>query len=117
MKKDSGQFDGLGENTDPLPTGDSRNLLARLRRVRTFTSLGIPAYRLYWAAVLCQMAAMNMQMISRSWFMYELTGRAAMLGAVALGSALPMLSYSMFQIPFLLYCITLISQLYLDQRY
>ena len=43
-----------------------------------------------------QMAAMNMQMVARSWFMYELTGSAVMLGVVGLGSALPMLTVSLF---------------------
>lgn len=42
------------------------------------------------------MAAMNMQMVARSWFMYELTGRASMLGAVALAGALPLLTLSLF---------------------
>jgi MFS family permease len=42
------------------------------------------------------MAAMNMQLVARSWFMYELTGSAVMLGAVGLGSALPMLTVSLF---------------------
>jgi MFS family permease len=41
------------------------------------------------------MTAMNMQMVARSWFMYELTGSAVMLGVVGLGSALPMLTVSL----------------------
>lgn len=64
--------------------------------MKTFASLKIPAYRLYFGALLGQMAAMNMQMVARSWFMYELTGRASMLGAVALAGALPLLSLSLF---------------------
>jgi MFS family permease len=39
---------------------------------------------------------MNMQMVARTWFMYELTGSAVMLGAVGLGSALPILTVSLF---------------------
>jgi MFS family permease len=62
----------------------------------TFAALRIPAYRIYFAALLMQMAAMNMQMVARSWFVYELTGSAVMLGAVGLGSALPMLTISLF---------------------
>ena len=65
-------------------------------RYNTFASLKIPAYRLYFGALLGQMAAMNMQMVARSWFMYELTGSATMLGAVALASAVPMLTLSLF---------------------
>ena len=62
----------------------------------TFAALKIPAYQIYFGALLMQMAAMNMQMVARSWFMYELTGKAVMLGAVGLGSALPMLTISLF---------------------
>ena len=62
----------------------------------TFAALRIPAYRIYFGALLMQMAAMNMQMVARSWFVYELTGSAVMLGAVGLGSALPMLTISLF---------------------
>jgi len=65
-------------------------------RQGTFAALKIPAYQIYFGALLMQMAAMNMQMVARSWFMYELTGNAVMLGAVGLGSALPMLTISLF---------------------
>ena len=61
-----------------------------------FAALKIPAYQIYFGALLMQMAAMNMQMVARSWFMYELTGKAVMLGAVGLGSAIPMLTISLF---------------------
>jgi len=37
-----------------------------------------------------------MQLVARSWFMYELTESAVMLGAVGLGAALPMLTISLF---------------------
>lgn len=62
----------------------------------TFAALKIPAYQIYFGALLMQMAAMNMQMVARSWFMYELTESAVMLGALGLCSALPMLTVSLF---------------------
>ena len=62
----------------------------------TFAALKIPAYQIYFGALLMQMAAMNMQLVARSWFMYELTGSAIMLGAVGLGSALSFLTISLF---------------------
>jgi MFS family permease len=62
----------------------------------TFAALKIPDYQIYFGALLMQMAAMNMQMVARSWFMYELTGSAAMLGVVVLGSAIPTLTVSLF---------------------
>jgi len=61
-----------------------------------FAALRLPAYRIYFGALIMQMAAMNMQLVARSWFMYELTGSAFMLGTVGLGSALPMLTVSLF---------------------
>ena len=64
--------------------------------LKVFESLKVPAYRLYFGALLGQMAAMNMQMIARSWFMYELTDRASMLGLSALAGAIPMLGLSLF---------------------
>ena len=65
-------------------------------RYDTFAALRIPVYRLYFGALLGQMAAMNMQMVARTWFMYELTGSATMLGAVALAGGAPMLTLSLF---------------------
>ncbi|MEJ2102398.1 MAG: MFS transporter, partial [Desulfobacterales bacterium] len=76
-----------------LRFGDRSN---RQYRQRTFAALTLPAYRIFFSALLMQMTAMNMQMVARSWFMYELTGSAVMLGAVGLGGALPMLSVSLF---------------------
>jgi MFS family permease len=61
-----------------------------------FAALKLPAYRIFFGALLMQMTAMNMQMVARSWFMYELTGSAVMLGTVGLGSALPILTVSLF---------------------
>jgi MFS family permease len=68
----------------------------RRYRQETFAALKLPAYRIFFGALLMQMTAMNMQMVARSWFMYELTGSAVMLGTVGLGSALPMLTVSLF---------------------
>ena len=63
---------------------------------RTFESFKLPIFRLYYAAMFGQMAAMNMQMMARSWFILELTGRPIMLGLMALANALPMLLFSLF---------------------
>jgi MFS family permease len=68
----------------------------RQHRQKTFAALTLPAYRIFFGALLMQMTAMNMQMVSRSWFMYKLTGSAVMLGAVGLGGAVPMLTVSLF---------------------
>ena len=66
------------------------------RNLRTFTSLKNPVFRLYYGAMVGQMAAMNMQMIARSLLVFELTGSGTALGVMALGNALPMLFFSLF---------------------
>ena len=63
---------------------------------RMFASLGNPHFRLFMAAMMGQMGAMNMQMVARAWFMYELTGSAALLGAVSLANGLPLLVLSLY---------------------
>lgn len=62
----------------------------------TFGSLTIPAYRYYFIALLGQYAAMNMQMVARSWYVYDLTDSVSLLGVIALANAVPMLSLSLF---------------------
>ena len=69
---------------------------------RAIASLTVPAYRLYFLFVLAQMGALNMQMMARSWYVYELSktpgtndGSVTMLGAVALANAVPMLALSL----------------------
>ena len=63
---------------------------------RAIQSLTVPAYRLYFLFVLAQMGAMNMQMMARSWFVYELSESVSLLGLVALANAVPMLALALF---------------------
>ncbi|MBI4202495.1 MAG: MFS transporter [Chloroflexi bacterium] len=63
---------------------------------RTFDSFRLPQYRLFWFAVMMQMAAMNMQMVAQAWLVYELTDSYTMLGVMALASAVPMLFMSLY---------------------
>ena len=67
-----------------------------IRNLRTFSSLKNGQFRLYYGAMLGQMAAMNMQMIVRSLLIFRLTGSAADLGILALANASPMLLLSLF---------------------
>ena len=67
-----------------------------LKDLRTFTSFKNSVFRLYYFAMLGQMGAMNMQMVARAWFMYELTDSAALLGAVSLANGLPLLVLSLY---------------------
>ncbi len=64
--------------------------------MRTFASLRNGTFRLFWGALMCQMAAMNMQLIARSLLVYRITGSVAILGMMSLFHAVPMLLLSLF---------------------
>ena len=92
MNKEIG--DDRDRDTDiEVSIGGWRN---SLRNLRTFSSLKNTVYRLYYGALLSQMAAMNMQMIARSLLIYRITGSAAILGSMAVANAVPMLFLSLF---------------------
>ncbi|MBN2074327.1 MAG: MFS transporter [Dehalococcoidales bacterium] len=88
-KKDKYQIN----NEVPDENGRSRN---PLRNIKTFRSLKNPVYRLYFTGIMGQRASMNMQMIARSYLIYELTGSAAILGVLSICNALPILFFSVF---------------------
>ncbi len=66
------------------------------RNLRTFTSFKNGVFRLYYMAMLGQMAAMNMQMMARSLLVLRLTDSATALGIMALANSIPMLLFSLF---------------------
>lgn len=74
-----------------LSRGDIQAVLSRLR---TFDSLGQRDYRIFWASVMAQFMGMNMQMLARSWFMYDLTSSALLLGVTGVANGVPMLLLS-----------------------
>jgi len=76
--------------------GSRRGRLSLLRDAGTFRSFKNPIYRLFYGGMMGQMAAMNMQMLARSLLIWRLTGSAALLGAMSLANALPMLFLSLF---------------------
>ena len=92
----SNVIDGNLTNTNGTPTpSDSSYHSGRghglnLKDLRTFTSFKNPVFRLYYGAMMGQMAAMNMQMVARSLLVYELTGSGTALGTMALGNAMPL---------------------------
>ncbi len=65
-------------------------------RKRTFSSFKNPVYRLYYGGLLFQQFPMHMRVMARSLLIYRLTGSAAILGAMALANAIPMLLLSLF---------------------
>jgi len=62
----------------------------------TFSSLGNPHFLLLWLGMLFLMAATQMQMLSRSYLVYDLTGSGTILGYVSLGIAVPLLLIPLF---------------------
>ena len=87
MNSSIGDYGGGG-----IESGRGRISIGR----QTFRSFRNPIYRLYYGGLLGQMAAMNMQMMTRSLLIYRLTGSAAILGALSLAFAIPMFFLSLF---------------------
>ncbi len=63
---------------------------------RTFNSLGVTSYRNLWIGFLLQMGGMQMMMLSGGYYVYELTGRASLLGVVIAAAAIPAVSLALF---------------------
>ncbi len=91
-----GGASGAGRAGAGGPLGDGAGLRGTLRNLRTFSSLKIPVFRLYYASMLSQMAAMNMEMIARGLLVYRMTGSGTILGVMALAQSLPMLFASLY---------------------
>lgn len=68
--------------------------LSSARSRGIWASLALRDFRVYWGSSMAQMGAMNVQQLVQPWLMYELTGRASMLGYTALAGAVPMLTFS-----------------------
>lgn len=66
-----------------------------LRNLSTFGSFQVPAFRYYFAAMVGQGTAMNMQMMAQALLVYRITGSATALGIMSLASAVPMLVFSL----------------------
>jgi MFS family permease len=67
-------------------------LMAFFNKFKTFESFSSPAFRLYYFGMLGQWVAMSMQQVTQSFLVYELTGSTAILGIIALATALPQLA-------------------------
>ena len=63
---------------------------------RTFSSLGEPSYRNLWIGFLLFMGGMQMQMLARGFYIYDLTGSPALLGVVTAAMSVPVLALALF---------------------
>jgi MFS family permease len=68
----------------------------RLNNLRTFDSLKIPALRIYFLGMAGQWAASSMQSVVQYLLLFRLTGSTAMLGIMALASAIPQVLLVLF---------------------
>ncbi|MSQ22245.1 MAG: MFS transporter [Dehalococcoidia bacterium] len=67
-----------------------------LKNLRTFTSFKSRNFRLFYGSMMGQMAAMNMELIARSYLIYQITHSATILGVMALANSIPMLFLSLY---------------------
>ena len=61
----------------------------RLNNLRTFDSLKNSSFRIYYLSMIGQWAAQATQNVVQGLLLYRLTGSTALLGTMALGSAIP----------------------------
>jgi MFS family permease len=68
----------------------------RLNNLRTIDSLKVPSFRIYYLSMIGQWAAQAMQNVVQGLLVYRLTGSTAILGTMALGSAIPQVIVALF---------------------
>ena len=61
-----------------------------------YSVLAVPNFRWLWVGSLGSSFAMNMQMIARGWFVYDLTSSAMDLAWVTLSFMLPSVLFSLY---------------------
>ena len=72
------------------------SVILRVRNLKTFDSFGTPAYRMFFLGMIGQWSSFSMEMVARTYLLYEITDSAAMLGIIALANAAPMLGLALF---------------------
>jgi len=70
--------------------------MSKNSKFRTFDAFQNPSFRVFYAGMAGQWMAMGMQQVVQSFLVYELTGSAAILGTMALVTALPQLTMTLF---------------------
>lgn len=74
----------------------SSRLPARPAWKNIFFSLRNHDFLFLWLGMVIMMGGMSMQMIARGYLVYDITGSASLLGVVSVGSAVPLLVFSLF---------------------
>ena len=94
MDQTGSGFSGPGR-MGPPQTGQKRTGFS-IRNLRTFNSFKNRVFLIYFGGLLGQMAGMNMQMLARSYLIYQLTRDPVILGVMSLFNAVPMVILSLY---------------------
>jgi MFS transporter, DHA1 family, staphyloferrin A biosynthesis exporter len=65
------------------------------RGLKTFDSLKYSAYRIYFLGMIGQWSTFTMEMVARTYLVYDITGSAAKLGIMSLANAIPTIVFSL----------------------
>ncbi len=65
------------------------------RGLKTFDSLKYSAYRIYFLGMIGQWSTFSMEMVARTYLVYDITGSAAKLGIMSLANAIPTIVFSL----------------------
>ncbi len=78
----SGETEGVELITDTM--GGIEVVVPRRRwwQISTFSALGVKDFRWFWVGMLCSFAAVQIEITTRAWLVYQMTGSYALLGAV-----------------------------------
>ncbi|MFC1998137.1 MFS transporter [Chloroflexota bacterium] len=93
---DKNGIDNNEEHDEERRINRSNDRKNSMPKVKTFVAFKNPVFRLYYGALLAQRASFNMQMVTRSYLIYQLTGSYALLGLLNLTHAFPALFASLF---------------------
>ena len=66
-----------------------------IRGLKTFDSLKYSAYRIYFLGMVGQWSTFSMEMVARTYLVYDITGSAAKLGIMSLANAVPTIVFSL----------------------
>ncbi len=90
------QFSPRSNGHPTPPLGGEAVAATRLTYVgKTFSALGIPAYRFLWLSMIASFGGMQMQMIARGYLAYKIGGTASSIAIVSSAFAFPMLFFSL----------------------
>jgi MFS family permease len=79
-----------------MSTNRFADATSRLRNVKTFESFKNRAYLMFFLGMIGQWSSFSMEMVARTYLIYEITGSATMLGLVSLANAIPMMGLALY---------------------